>query len=216
MDRTLNAVENKVRERVKGWAKGGVREPTFALTELFPYQGEWTEEAYLALSTNRLIELSEGRLELLPMPSERHQRIVRFLFLMFYAFVSKEKLGEVFFAPLKIKLWDGKFREPDILFMTNENAEKRGDQFWRGADLVVEVISPDDPDRDVVTKREEYAEAGIPEYWLVDPRDASITVYVLPEGADVYEIHGRFTGDERATSRDLSGFGVTVAEVFEA
>ncbi len=65
-------------------------------------------------------------------------------------------------------------------------------------------------------KREEYAEAGIPEYWLVDPRDASITVYVLPEGADAYGVHGRFTDDERATSRDLSGFEVTVVEVFEA
>ena len=192
-----------------------MREPTLAVTEFFPYQGEWTEAEYLALSTNRLIELSEGRLELLPMPSERHQRIVRFLFLMFYAFASERGLGEVFFAPLKIKLWEGKFREPDILFMSNENAEKRGDQFWRGADLVVEVISPDDPSRDAVMKREEYAKAGIPEYWLVDPRDASVTVYVLPGGADAYEVHGRFTNEERATSRDLNGFGVTVAEVFE-
>ncbi len=118
----------KVKDGVSG-AKNEVREPTFAVTEFFPYQGEWTEDEYLALSTNRLIELSEGRLELLPTPSERHQRIVRFLFLAFDTFVLKEDLGEVFFAPLKIKLWDGKFREPDILFMSNENAEKRGTSF---------------------------------------------------------------------------------------
>ena len=209
-------MKTRVKEAVRHGVKDEVREPTLAVTEFFPYQGEWTEAAYLALSTNRLIELSEGRLELLPMPSERHQRIVRFLFRLFDAFVLGRGLGEVFFAPLKIKLWEGKFREPDILFMSNENAEKRGDQFWQGADLVVEVVSPDDPNRDAVTKREEYAEAGIPEYWLVDPRDASITVYVLPEGADAYEVHGRFTSDERATSRDLSGLEVTVAEVFEA
>ena len=209
-------MKTRVKEAVRRGVKDEVREPTLAVTEFFPYQGEWTEDEYLALSTNRLIELSEGRLELLPMPSERHQRIVRFLFRLFDAFVLGRGLGEVFFAPLKIKLWEGKFREPDILFMSNENAEKRGDQFWQGADLVVEVISPDDPNRDAVTKREEYAEAGIPEYWLVDPRDASITVYVLPEGADAYEVHGRFTSDERATSRDLSGLEVTVAEVFEA
>ena len=133
-------VKDNVHDGVKGELKD--KEPTLAVTEFFPYQGEWTEVDYLLLSTNRLIELSEGRLELLPMPSERHQRIVRFLFLLFYAFVSKEKLGEVFFAPLKIKLWEGKFREPDILFMSNANAEKRGEQFWQSADLVVEVISP--------------------------------------------------------------------------
>ena len=207
-------VKDSVHDGAEGELKG--KELTLAVTEFFPYQGEWTEVDYLLLSTNRLIELSEGRLELLPTPFESHQRIVRFLFLAFDAFVFKEDLGEVFFAPLKIKLWEGKFRKPDILFMSNENAEKRGDQFWRGADLVVEVISPDDPNRDAVTKREEYAEAGIPEYWLVDPRDASITVYVLPEGADAYEVHGRFSGDERATSRDLNGFKVTVFEVFEA
>ena len=209
-------MKTRVEDGVRSGVKSEVREPTFVVTEFFPYQGEWTEDEYLALSTNRLIELSEGRLELLPTPLESHQRVVRFLFLRFDAFVLSGGLGEVFFAPLKIKLWEGKFREPDILFMSNENAGKRGDQFWRGADLVVEVINPDDPNRDAVTKREEYAEAGISEYWLVDPRDASITVYTLPEGAEVYEVHGRFTGDERATSRDLSGFGVTVAEVFEA
>ncbi len=206
----------RVKEAVRREAKDEVGEPTLAVTEFFPYQGEWTEVDYLLLSTNHLIELSEGRLELLPTPSERHQRIVRFLFLLLYTFVSERGLGEVFFASLKIKLWEGKFREPDILFMSNANAEKRGEQFWRGADLVLEVVSPDDPNRDAVMKFEEYAKAGIPEYWLVDPRDASITVYVLPGGATAYEAHGRFTGDERATSRDLSGFGVTVAEVFDA
>ena len=40
---------------------------------------------------------------------------------------------------------------------------------WTGADLVIEVVSPDDPDLDLVVKRQEYAQAGIPEYWIVDP-----------------------------------------------
>ena len=47
------------------------------------------------------------------------------------------------------------------------------DRYWLGADLVVEVVSPDRPERDLVDKRIDYAvrQAGIPEYWVVDPRD---------------------------------------------
>ena len=51
-------------------------EPTWELALLFPFQGEWTESAYLALDTNRLIELSDGCLEFLPMPTVLHQLIM--------------------------------------------------------------------------------------------------------------------------------------------
>ena len=55
-------------------------------------------------------------------------------------------------------------------------------QFWETANLVVEVISPDDPDRDLVDKRRDYAAAGIAEYWVIDPRDDSIQVLHLRDG----------------------------------
>ena len=58
----------------------------------------------------------------------------------------------------------GTFREPDLLLLRDRSDPRRQDRFWRGADLVVEVISPDDPDRDLVDKRSDYAEAGIAEY----------------------------------------------------
>ena len=56
---------------------------------------------------------------------------------------------------------------------------RRGNDFWTGADLVVEVVSPDDPSRDTQDKRLDYAEAGIPEYWIVNPLDETVTVLVL-------------------------------------
>ena len=59
------------------------------------------------------------------------------------------------------------------------------DRFWTGADLVVEVVSPDDPSRDFVQKRGDYAEAGIPEYWIVEPGTETITVLTLAGGTYV-------------------------------
>ena len=163
-----------------------------------------------------MVELVQGVLELLPSPTEGHQRLAKRLFVALDTHVREQSLGEVLFAPLSVKLQEGTFRMPDVVFMSSENAGRRGERFWHGADLIMEVLNPDDEERDVVVKVGEYARAGVPEYWLADPRDASLTVYALPERADFYEVHGRFEGDGRATSRGLNGFGLTVSEMFDA
>src|SRR5262249_40409525 len=126
---------------------------------------------------NRLIELSEGRLEFLPMPTTSHQWIALVLCECLKAFVWP-KLGWVLPAPLRVRLWPGRFREPDVAFMFRENRERIGEQFWKGADLVMEVLSRSKRDRrrDLVIKRREYARAEIREYWLVDPKKGQITV----------------------------------------
>lgn len=73
-----------------------------------------------------------------------------------------------------------------------------------------------DRERDLVVKRQEYAEAGIPEYWIVDPQEAQITVCHLAAGSDEYEEVGVYKPGERAESVLLAGFGVMVTAVFEA
>jgi hypothetical protein len=132
-------------------------EPAWEVAQLFSAQGHWAEEEYLGLTTNRLVEFSHGDVKVLPMPSEQHQDIVFFLAGLLAAFVRRHHLGKVTIAPLPIQLWPGKFREPDILFMREENAARRRRTHWIGADLVVEVVSPDDPRRDLEIKHREYA-----------------------------------------------------------
>lgn len=188
-------------------------EPTWEIAHLFPNQGTWSEEEYLALDTNRLIEFSDGYLEFLEMPTQSHQRIVAFLYQALLTFVTAHRWsGEVLFAPLRVRLWPGKYREPDVVFMLDEHAERKGEQFWDGADLVMEVISPDDRSRDEDVKREEYARAGIPEYWIVDPQHHRITVLNLEKGE--YAVHGVFEKGQHASSRLLPGFALDVASVF--
>lgn len=188
--------------------------PTHEIVDLFPAQGEWTEEEYLALDTNRLIELSDGKLEALPMPSDFHQLISGRLFAALFAFVTAKRLGQIRYAPLRVRLGSGKFREPDLVFVAAAHDDRRGKQYWQPPDLVVEVISPDDPRRDRVVKRREYALAGIPEYWLIDPEAATVEVHLL-QGPG-YKLARMLKAGDELTSAQVPGWGLAVAELFKA
>ncbi len=178
-------------------------------------QGLWTSEQYLRLtdSTNRLIELTEGNIEVLPMPTDYHQTILEFLYLALRAF-TQPLGGKVIFAALRLRIRDAKFREPAILLLRDAHDPRRQNRYWLGADLVVEVVSEDDPERDTVEKVADYAEAGIPEYWIVNPLDATITVLTLDGAA--YRAHGVFGRGTQAESLLLAGFSVEVSAVFDA
>jgi Uma2 family endonuclease len=187
-------------------------EPAWEVAYLFPPQGMWSEADYLELAGNRLVEFSDGAIEVLSMPTELHQLIMMFLCDALRAFVRAGNGGTVLVAPFRVRLREGKYREPDVMLMLTANAHRRGNEFWDGADLVMEIVSDDDPSRDLKTKRFEYAQARIPEYWIVDPRSSEITVLRL--AGDHYEEHGRFGGGGQASSVLLGGFAVNVADVF--
>ena len=180
-----------------------------------PLQGLWTQAQYLRLTdyARLLIEFTDGRLEVLPMPTDRHQAILQHLFLALAPLVGARG-GTVRFAPLRLRIRDGKFREPDLLLVRDAGDPRPRNDYWRRADLVMEIVSPDDLQRDTQVKRGDYAEARIPEYWIVNPLDETITVLTLA-GAE-YAEHGVFRRGDRAESALLKGFAAGVADVFDA
>ncbi len=182
--------------------------------DLAPLQGLWTVEQYLTLTnqTNQLIEFTNGVIEVLPTPTKSHQTISKFLFLALLAIVQHIG-GDVFYAPLRVQVRPGKFREPDLLLVLDRNDLRAQDAFWLGADLVMEIVSPDRPERDTEEKPHDYAEAGIPEYWIVNPLDETITLLTLR--GDAYAAHGVYRRGERVASLILDGFSVGVDEVFD-
>jgi Uma2 family endonuclease len=184
-------------------------DPTWEIAYLYPTQGNWAESEYLAIGTNHLIEFSDGCLEVLPMPTPFHQFIVDYLLTLLKAFVGAHASGSVLFAPMPIRLWPGKLREPDIVyFRPGRIRDPRMPP--EGADLAMEVVSEGEENRkrDLETKREEYARAGIAEYWIVDSQEQRITVLAL-EGSS-YRVHGVFGRGATATSVLLPGLGVSV------
>jgi len=181
----------------------------------FPEQGQWTDSVYLDFAKDkRGLELVEGRLEELPVPTEKHQDIILFLIDLLRAFVNPRKLGKAQIAGLRVRLGPREFREPDVVFILEENRARRSNAFWIGADLVMEVVSDDDRSRDYVEKRAAYAVAGVSEYWIVDSKEQAIVVLGLVEGA--YVEAGRYGAGEVAKSVTLPGFEVPVTPCLSA
>ncbi|MGE0432202.1 MAG: Uma2 family endonuclease [Planctomycetota bacterium] len=200
-----------------------IGEPVWALALQYPRQGDWTADDYFALEIDRRVELSNGCLEFLPVPSLEHQLIVAFLYEALLLFVKAGRLGVVVPPGLRVRNRaeeeKAAVREPDIAFLSTALYSKlpKGAPASDGADLVMEVVSPQQHhrERDIVDKRGEYARTGIPEYWIVDPEERQVTVLTLAAGANEYTEHGVFKPGEMATSVVLPGFEVNVTDALE-
>lgn len=189
------------------------RRLTTEIAQLWPRQGEWNEADYFALpDTNRFVELSEGKLIMPPHPTDTHQQVVGTLYRYFYTFVEAHDLGVIRFAPLPVRLWPDKIREPDVLFVSHEHTDRIGEQAYGPPDLVVEVMSASTRRTDRVEKFVEYARAGISDYWLVDPEAQTIEVFVLQD--DTYTLLVKAGTGETAHSKLLDGFDVEADKVF--
>ncbi len=193
-------------------------EPAWEIARLFPAQGHWSEGSFLSFteSLNQLVELVEGRVEVLEMPTKSHQKIVHHLLNLLLMFLRPSNLGDAVSAPYRVRLPHGNYREPDIVVYLADRLSRFGERYGEGADLVVEVVSDDaaSRSRDYEDKRRDYAEAGIPEYWIVDPAQQRILVLVLD--GDTYTVSGEFTMGSEAASKTLRGFQVSVTDVIQA
>ena len=185
---------------------------TIEISRLFPRQGEWTEADYFRLpETNKIIELSEGRLIISPSPTDQHQKISGNLYSVLRTHVRTNNLGEIRYAPMDVRLWEGKVRQPDIAFMSNKHLDRITEGLWGIPDLAVEILSEGTAKTDKEDKFQEYERAGVLEYWIVDPFKQSIEIYILENG--VYVLFGKYGIGVIAKSKLLDGFEVSVDDV---
>ncbi|MEM7536564.1 MAG: Uma2 family endonuclease [Chloroflexota bacterium] len=139
--------------------------------EYVAWSGEETRAEWIPLA-HATSDDDLGKVIPLMPPKRRHQRLIKFLSQLLDFFVETKGLGEVLFAPFEMKLGPGKSsREPDILFVSEANAHLlTEDKLMGGADLIVEIVSQSSTKRDKEDKLEEYREAGVREYWVIDNR----------------------------------------------
>ena len=97
------------------------------------------------------------------MPTDKHQTLLKFLFVAFFQFFEVARGGNVQFAPLRLRIRPGKFREPDLLLLLSASDPRRQDRFWLGADLALEVVSEEKPERDKRGGVRLHGNAGIAE-----------------------------------------------------
>ena len=162
---------------------------------------DWADEDTLA-------EWVDGEVVMYSPASNKHQDIADFLVSVLRPFVEIHQLGIVRSAPFQMKLERG--REPDLLFVASEHLDRLQETHLDGpADLVVEIVSPgpDSVERDRGKKFYEYAQGGVPEYWLIDPQARWAEFYRLTEG----HYRPAFSGEEGVyRSEALPGFWLRV------
>lgn len=186
-------------------------EPAWEAAYMLPVQGSWNEEDFLKFHTNRMAELVDGRLEILPMPSWLHQLILELLFDRLREHVIQSKCGgKVLMAPLPTRLFPKTIREPDLLYVKTEHLPKNVRGYPDKIDLAVEIVSSgtEARKRDYVDKRADYAKAGVSEYWIVDPDESLVTVLVL-NGSE-YDVAQECHPGDVARSVLLNGLAIPV------
>jgi len=135
------------------------------------------------LDEGERFELIEGEAYAMSAPGTRHQAIHRELFGQFFIFF-RGKTCQLFSAPFDVRLFyeddesDDTVVQPDISVICDKR--KLGHEGCRGApDLVVEILSPSNTAIEMDQKLKLYRKAGVREYWIVDPENNGLTVYLF-------------------------------------
>jgi Uma2 family endonuclease len=144
--------------------------------------GEWTTEALETLPDNGLrYEILDGTLLVTPAPTPRHQTVVLELAVLLRLACPPDH--QVFVAPLDWQPDGHTSLEPDLLVVRRDRIGEKS--ITQPPLLVVEVLSPGTARIDRLLKLSRYAEGGIEQYWIVDPRVPSVQVFTLVDGAYV-------------------------------
>jgi len=154
-------------------------------------------------------ELIDGELFVVPAPNHPHQRTVVRLAHLLASWLDAHRGGEVIVAPFDVILSPTDVVQPDLLFVSDRNAQRIERRGVVGApDLVVEILSNSNRRRDEVTKRALYERFGVPEYWLIDPDERTVTVLRLSDGR--YSV----VEGETLTSPLLPGLEISLTSIF--
>jgi Uma2 family endonuclease len=179
-----------------------------------PRQGQWTYAHYAALPEDgQRYEIVDGVLYMAPSSNRWHQDAVLLISHYLVTHVKLKGLGQVFVAPFDVELTSSVIVQPDVLVILNANVEKiKVTRVVGSPDLVVEVASPATATYDRRVKYDAYAQAGVPEYWIVDPIAHTVEVLLLEAG--VYHSQGVFRGKAILPSTVVPGFDVAVEQFF--
>ncbi len=158
-----------------------------------PQERTYTIEDIYNLPEGTRAELIDGQIYYMAPPSRTHQEILGALYRKIADYIDAKKGDcKIYFAPFAVFLNkdDANYVEPDLSVICDPS--KLDDKGCHGApDWIIEIVSLRNPEHDYFTKLNKYKTAGVREYWIVDPRRESITVYFF-EG-DVWAEHYRFS-----------------------
>ena len=174
-----------VSEAAPKYGDGIALEPAFepGSREPFRRQGTYTIDDYYRVPDDRRVELIDGVFYDMAAPRNIHQHLIGEIFFQISSFIRKNKGSCIpVFAPADVRLDEGAddrtMVQPDIFVVCDR--DKRKTKYIGGApDLIIEVLSPSTRKKDMTKKLHKYTDAGVREYWIVDPDIGRILVYNL-------------------------------------
>jgi Uma2 family endonuclease len=176
-------------------------------------QPYYTYADYLEWDENERYEIIDGEAYMMATPSRIHQEISMALSTAIHNFL-KDKPCKVYAAPFSVRLFpaadksDDTVVEPDIAVVCDP--AKLDDRGCNGPpDLIIEILSPSTTRYDRIVKFNKYREAGVREYWIVDPEEQVVFAQVLKNGEYMAAIY-----EETVPSAALPGCEVDLKTIF--
>ena len=178
-------------------------------------QGGYTIEDYFSLPEEKRAELIDGVFYDMASPSVIHQLIAGQIFVQLNVFLRKKKASCVpCIAPVDVQLDcdDRTMVQPDVLVVCDrEKIRKSG--IFGAPDFVAEILSKATRRKDMLVKLAKYAQAGVREYWLIDPDKQNVLVYDLKnmEFPSIYGFDAKipvtiFGGECKINMRDIQEY----------
>ncbi len=129
-------------------------------------------------------EVIDGVLYMTTAPSAFHQWILRQIIRILYAQIDDTNIGITFWSPMGVFMPGCDPVQPDLLVIRTSDLSIIHDRRVYGVPaLLIEVLSPSNAEKDTEIKRKAYAQAGVPEYWIVRPATRDVLVYTDPDDA---------------------------------
>ncbi len=158
-------------------------------------------------------EILEGELAVTPAPNPKHQTASGNLFFLLTQHIREKDLGKLFHAPIDLILESTSVLQPDLVFVSKNSQNIITDRAVEGApDLVIEILSPSTSRSDRVTKAQIYARHKVPAYWIVDPDQETVEVYLL--NVDSYRLAVTLQGETPLPVPPFSEFKFAAKDIF--
>ncbi|MHA1522334.1 MAG: Uma2 family endonuclease [Promethearchaeota archaeon] len=161
-----------------------------------------------------LLELINGEIFLIPSPSVLHQEISAKIEFLFRKFLSKHPIGKLFDAPIDVVLSEENVIIPDLVYIKNSNRGIIKEKNIAGVpDLIIEVLSSN-RNHDLIYKKNLYEKCCIGEYWIVDPVNNEITIFIYDQFKKEYKKGCSLIQYQSLKSVILENIEITIKDVF--
>lgn len=185
-DKTLNAMVDAMGMNFYDIEDAGVQIPMLRESGVYQAIGGPDKRAtlgtYYSLPKELRVELIDGKFYYMSAPTLQHQEILSKLSGALYSyFCDKKEEYHVFVSPSDVCLDNDNYTmlEPDIFVVRGKSKIVNGSCCEGAPEFVIEIVSPMNPEHDYDLKRRKYQNAGVKEYWIVDPVKMRIVVYVF-------------------------------------